>query len=111
MNLYTELVHLPDLLFHQYCIKQFGINRGVYNTIDEWFFDKGNKNILERRQRIFHFLNWCLQNGLAANGKIKFGPGNLSKNLMDYSEGNFSFDVPLFMQKDQALIYKISMEG
>ncbi|WP_251551669.1 hypothetical protein [Neobacillus muris] len=118
MNHFSELIHLPDLLFHQFCIKQFGINRGVYNTIDKWFFDNGNTSILERRLRIFHFLNWCLQNGLSANGKIKFGPGNLSKNLIEYSKGNFSYDVPMLAQKagwlnlkNNDVIYKVSAEG
>ncbi|MBM4764768.1 hypothetical protein [Bacillus sp. B15-48] len=88
MDKYTEFIHLPDLLFNQLCIKQFGINRGVYNTIDEWFFENGIKNILERRQRIFHFLVWYIQSGLATNGNIKFGHGNLSKKLREYSECN-----------------------
>lgn len=88
MDKHIEFIHLPDLLFTKSCIKQFGINRGVYNTIDKWFFENGIKNILERRQRIFHFLVWCIQSGLATNGKIKFGNGNLSKKLMEYSECN-----------------------
>ena len=99
MDKLAERIHLPDLLFNQLCINQFGINRGVYNTIDEWFFENGIKNILERRKRIYHFLIYCSQNGLATNGKIKFGQGNLSKQLTDYSERNYSYGLPILVQR------------
>lgn len=84
LNKQTEFIHLPDLQFIQLCITHFGINRGVYNTIDAWFFEYGVINILKRRKRIYHFLSQC-QSDLTKNGKIKFGHGNLSKTLTEYS--------------------------
>ncbi|OES44586.1 hypothetical protein BA724_09980 [Domibacillus iocasae] len=80
-----DVIHLPDLQFIQYCHDQFGINRGVYNTIDAWFFQKGTKNILDRRRKIHHFLMDLQQKSARKKGeKIKFGHGNLTKMLNDY---------------------------
>jgi riboflavin kinase len=95
----TEIIHLPDLHFNQFCVRQFGINRGVLNTIDEWFFENGIQNILERRKRIYHFLTCCYQIGLADNGKMKFGHGNLSKELTEYLKRNYSYGYPISKQK------------
>ncbi|KZZ84480.1 hypothetical protein [Bacillus sp. SJS] len=52
----AETVNSPDLVFQQYCKEVFGVNRGIYNTIDEWFFQAGAVSVLERRQIIVNFL-------------------------------------------------------
>ncbi|HZG70862.1 MAG TPA: hypothetical protein VEY51_04920 [Chondromyces sp.] len=95
MNKYTEVIHLPDLLFIQFCSNQFGINRGVYNTIDKWLYENGERNIIDRRKRIYHFLDYCLKNGLSNDGKIKFGHGNLSNKLTEYLESHNMYDLPI----------------
>jgi hypothetical protein len=83
----ADIIHLPDLSFIQFCKEQFGINRGVYNTIDSWFFQKGINNIMERRNKIYHFLaKWLQEDSKNNNGKIVIGHGNLTKKLNEYYE-------------------------
>jgi riboflavin kinase len=85
LNIKADIIHLPDLLFIQFCHDQFGINRGVYNTIDAWFFQEGITNILERRRKIHHFLTEFQQKNVREKtGKIKIGHGNLTKMLNEY---------------------------
>lgn len=91
MNNNSNIIHLPDLLFIKCCNDLFGINRGIYNTIDSWFFEKGIINILERRQRIYHFLTSCFEDDAAKNiRKIRIGHGNLAKKLNEYFESVLS---------------------
>ncbi|MFC6603187.1 hypothetical protein ACFQDF_19260 [Ectobacillus funiculus] len=33
----NEYLNLPDLQFFNWCNQQYRLNRGIYNTIDEWF--------------------------------------------------------------------------
>ena len=75
-----QLLNLPDLEFSRYCQQQFSINKGIFNTIDSWFYDNGIINILDRRMMIIQFMSF-------SNSKetdVKFGPGGLSKKLEDY---------------------------
>ncbi|GAA3331356.1 hypothetical protein GCM10020331_087640 [Ectobacillus funiculus] len=51
-------IHLPDLTFVDLCESNYGINRGVYNTIDAWFYKHGLKDILDRRRNILSFLEF-----------------------------------------------------
>jgi riboflavin kinase len=85
----TIPIHSPDLYFTQYCEKKYGVNRGIYNTIDEWFFNYGINNILERRQTIVHYLQ-DLHNQRVKNStnKVKFGNGGLSTSLMEFCQKN-----------------------
>lgn len=77
---YNELLHLPDLKFSQYCQQQFSINKGIYNTIDEWFYRKGIQDIIARRENILLFmLSICSQ-----HEKTKFGPGGLTNALENF---------------------------
>jgi riboflavin kinase len=70
-----KIFHLPDLQFVQFCEKRFALNKGIYNTIDSWFYDSGVYNIVERRKLIFQFsMQHCAQ-------KTKFGPGGLTRKL------------------------------
>ncbi|MGF6951571.1 riboflavin kinase [Neobacillus sp. B4I6] len=84
-----QAVHLPDLHFVQLCEKEFGLNRGMYNTIDFWFFAKGISDIRYRRERILHFLKSVP--ALNQKGKIKFGHGGLSACLAGYWDGEYNF--------------------
>jgi riboflavin kinase len=78
----SNTIHLPDLQFVQFCEERFGLNRGVYNTIDSWFYHKGVIDIVNRRKRILHFLeNICHS---IQNSKLKFGHGGLSSCLSSY---------------------------
>jgi len=78
------VIHLPDLSFVQWCEKSFGLNRGVYNTIDAWFYDNGVKDILKRRKLIVYFLNHYHHD--QSDGKrMKFGQGRLTSLLLEYS--------------------------
>ncbi|MEW9671455.1 hypothetical protein [Ammoniphilus sp. 3BR4] len=69
-------VQLPDLSFIRLCESRYGINRGVYNTIDCWLYEQGWKNIVERRKTILGFLD--------GNGRQPFGHGGLSMKLQEY---------------------------
>ncbi|MBM4761162.1 hypothetical protein [Bacillus sp. B15-48] len=76
-------VHSPDLQFIRYCEEEYGINRGIYNTIDHWFFNNGIQNILKRRKVIIDFLQNSLEPS-RQNRKVKFGHGGLSDSLSDF---------------------------
>ncbi|WP_100398848.1 hypothetical protein [Bacillus sp. FJAT-44742] len=73
-----ELLHLPDLLFVKYCEKEFFINRGMYNTIENIFYQKGATQILDRRKLIIEFLLYLdKEKGIKSNGRVKFGSHGL----------------------------------
>ncbi|MCY8232978.1 hypothetical protein ACT6P6_22230 [Priestia endophytica] len=78
-------IHLPDLMFVNLCDSQYGINRGVYNTIDAWLYKHGLTDILERRRNILSFLESIkFKSETAEKGRLKFGPGGLSIKLQNY---------------------------
>ncbi|WP_209123570.1 hypothetical protein [Alkalihalobacillus sp. BA299] len=68
----------PDLTFVNYCIEKYKINRGVYNTIDTWFFNNGERNILRRRKMIILFLSSLY---LPQKRFMSFGKGGLTEKL------------------------------
>lgn len=75
-----EVFHLPDLRFVQFCEEKFALNKGIYNTIDNWFFELGVQDIIKRRRLIFQFsLQYCTEG-------TKFGPGGLTRKLEDFME-------------------------
>lgn len=73
----SELLNLPDLAFSRYCQKNYRINRGVYNTIEQWFYEYGLNRVQERRAMILLFLK---QLG-TADEKYIFGAGGLKQQL------------------------------
>jgi hypothetical protein len=76
-------INLTDLAFANQCFEVYGINRGVYNTIDYWFYENGIKEIELRRKIILHFLECtCIKN----NKRTKFGNGGLTTALTNYFE-------------------------
>ena len=77
------LIHLPDLLFAQWCDEKFGINRGVYNTIDSWLYQKGILEITKRRVYTLNFLQ-SLNPHSDKKAKCKFGHGGLSNSLDNF---------------------------
>ncbi|MFC5589754.1 hypothetical protein ACFPRA_12685 [Sporosarcina soli] len=82
------IINLPDLLFVKYCTETFGLNRGVYNTIDEWFYLENVQDIKVRRENILDFLLYTSESMDKGDrkGKLKFGKGNLVNQLEEYSE-------------------------
>ena len=85
-----ENIHLPDLIFSKLCLERYKINRGIYNTIDSWFFERGIKDILQRRKKTIYFLEHVIRENKVdntGNGTkyFKFGHGNLSLELSDFS--------------------------
>ncbi len=77
-----EIVHMPDLLFSKLCEEKYEINKGIYNTIDRWFYKKGLSQIVKRREMILSFFQYL---SLTENQgkKVKFGSGGLTTRL-DY---------------------------
>ena len=73
-----EIVNLPDLLFSKLCEDHYDINKGVYNTIDRWFYEQGVNHIVNRRQMI---LSFCQSFCISGKEKVKFGPGGLTTKL------------------------------
>lgn len=81
----NKVLHLPDLQFTQFCEQRFSINKGIYNTIEHWFYQRGIVNILERRRKIIQFMFFNCSN----KTNVKFGPGGLAKALENFwCEGN-----------------------
>ncbi|QQK78135.1 hypothetical protein HUG15_01410 [Salicibibacter cibarius] len=68
----------------QFCLEKYGVNRGIYNTIDEWFYDQGIEDIIERRKEILRFLEFVENQYEKKNEKRKFGKGGLKISLQDY---------------------------
>ncbi|MGE6612409.1 MULTISPECIES: hypothetical protein [unclassified Peribacillus] len=79
-----EIINLTDLSFIKVCDEQYGINRGVYNTIDAWFYKQGISNILERRNSILYFLEFIKRSSGKENTGCKFGHGGLTTKLEEY---------------------------
>ncbi len=79
-----HVIHFTDLVFISFCEEQYGINKGIYNTIESWFYDKGVVDILERRQTILHFLE-VSQQEVQKSGKLRFGHGGLVPRLNEFA--------------------------
>jgi riboflavin kinase len=82
LNVLSELekiIHLNDLSFIRLCYEKYGVNKGVYNTIDAWFYSKGVENILERRRKILLFLQYIKNHSCS-----KFGHGGLTIKLQEF---------------------------
>jgi riboflavin kinase len=81
----TEAVHLPDIQFVNYCFQTYGLNRGIYNTIDQWFYSFGYREIIGRRSITIDFLKDIQQkHGRDRSSLLRFGKGGLTKQLYDY---------------------------
>ncbi|MDR4435007.1 riboflavin kinase [Bacillus tequilensis] len=75
-------LNLPDLYFYKKCNDLYGINRGVYNVIDNWFFEYGITQIAYRRIYILSFLSFLKEGDQKTSSKyIKFGAGGLTEKL------------------------------
>jgi riboflavin kinase len=70
------LLKLPDKAFFDLCNELYGINRGVYNVIDHWFYHNGYQDIESRRDTILKFLDYLQKHRIN-----KFGKGGVKQNL------------------------------
>jgi riboflavin kinase len=81
----TDALHLPDIQFVNFCFQAFGLNRGIYNTIDQWLYSFGYRDIIVRRTITLEFLKDIQQkNGKDRSSILRFGKGGLTKQLHDF---------------------------
>lgn len=83
MEFEKNYVHLTDYSFQKLCDVEFGINRGVYNEIDKYFYHIGIINILERRKQILRFIQF---HATAEKKRVRFGNGGLRQRLIEYMD-------------------------
>ena len=69
-------LNLPDKVFFDLCNDRYGVNRGIYNVIDYWFFLNGYQDIETRRDTIFKFLAFLQKHQIK-----KFGKGGVKNSL------------------------------
>jgi hypothetical protein len=80
----AQIIHCTDMLFQRYCQKKYGINRGVYNTLELWFYNQGIIDIRFRRHIILEFMEYLSrrqEQAMNAKGTVKFGNGGLVQTL------------------------------
>lgn len=82
---HDQLIHSPDLQFSRFCEQQYGINRGIYNTIDQWFAEQQVAHIIKRRIAILHFLNW-VSIYVPKEKKVTFGSKGLTEQLSYFKQ-------------------------
>jgi riboflavin kinase len=85
----SEYLNLPDLQFFLWCRHQYKLNRGVYNTIDDWFYNFGITQVIYRRIYILAFLEFVKENNPKQEGNkfIRFGNGGLTRRLQQFIDG------------------------
>ncbi|WP_445490095.1 hypothetical protein [Niallia sp. 03133] len=84
----NKYLNLPDLLFYNNCNRKYRINRGVFNTVDNWFYEYGVINIVYRRIYILAFFDFVKDRNIGPNSQkfIKFGQGGLTASLKEFTE-------------------------
>lgn len=83
-----DKLHLPDSQFFTWCQSLYGVNKGIYNTIDSWFYESDKRDILSRRRSIVEFLTFVTSCEMNRNQhySLRFGHGGLTKKLPEFSE-------------------------
>jgi riboflavin kinase len=86
----SEYLNLPDLHFFKWCNHHFGLNKGIYNTIDAQLYKYGITNIILRRIHLVAFLRFVKDTGIETNKHkcIRFGSGGLMKKLNEFLFAN-----------------------
>ena len=84
----SKYLNLPDLQFYNWCYQQYGLNKGVYNTIDNWFHEYGIIHIQYRRIYLLAFLEFSKDEGIKEDKHkfIRFGNGGLIRKLNEFIE-------------------------
>lgn len=83
-----EHLYLPNVRFYEWCHKEFKINKGIYNTIDEHFYEYGISDLFFRRLYLLTFLEFVSHAIPKSNTKkfIQFGNGGLSRKLDQFMQ-------------------------
>ncbi|WP_019122658.1 riboflavin kinase [Brevibacillus massiliensis] len=85
LNSAEDEVHLTDFAFGKLCEDVYGINRGVYNTIETSLYARGLTHITKRRKAVLSFLEYLtFQKSVKRTSQIKFGNGGLTANLQEF---------------------------
>lgn len=72
-------------MFYHICQQKYHINRGDFNTIDNWFYEYGVSNLVYRRIYILAFLDYIKREKEGyATRYIKFGNKGLSLKLNEF---------------------------
>lgn len=89
----NEYLNLPDLNFYNRCNQQYRVNRGVYNTIDNWFYEYGIINVVCRRIYILAFLGFVKDKTVESDSQkfIRFGHGGLTIKLKEFTTTYINF--------------------
>ncbi|MFJ7753139.1 hypothetical protein ACQKGI_14645 [Peribacillus muralis] len=79
-------LNLPDRMFFHWCQQQYALNRGVYNTIDNWLHEYGIIDIQYRRINLLAFLEYASapEQTSGQSRAIKFGKGGLTTKLQEF---------------------------
>lgn len=84
-SILEQEIHQTDLTFTRTCYEKYGINRGVFNVIDSWFYERGYTHILKRRKIILQFLRYLHDSASSAPRQtMKFGSGGVSARLSEF---------------------------
>ncbi|MBM7717271.1 hypothetical protein MHB50_15860 [Siminovitchia sp. FSL H7-0308] len=85
---YERLVNLPDLEFTSLCRRKYSINRGVFNVIDDWFFNYGVTDITARRKTILQFLAYVNEKKKPDQSEmyLQFGKGGVKSHLYYFTD-------------------------
>lgn len=84
----AKYLNLPDLQFFLWCQKKYRLNKGIFNTIDNWFYSYGILPIAYRRIYILAFLEFVKDGEMEScqHTYIRFGNGGLSKKLNQFTK-------------------------
>lgn len=83
-------LNLPDLQFYLMCEKHYKVNRGVFNTIDAWFYEYGIVSIIQRRTSVLAFLDFVKEAEQDSQQQkfIRFGHGGFTCKLQQFIENS-----------------------
>ena len=80
----SQYLNLPDIKFFIWCNQQYGVNRGVYNTIEQSFYEYGIVNIHKRRIQLLAFLDFVKDEKQNQMKFIRFGHGGLTRKMKEF---------------------------
>jgi riboflavin kinase len=80
----ADIYNLPDFQFANYCLEKYGLNKGIYNTIDQWMYANGYRRIQQRREALLSFLEFMAAKAELQDREIRFGKGMLVESLSAY---------------------------
>lgn len=81
-----EYIQIPELHFIKLCTQKYKINKGIYYTVDNWFYHFGVRSLVGRRIYIIAYLEYLLEHGGydLQSKYLKFGSGGLVKSLKEF---------------------------